>query len=56
MKARKGKGAEFMSTHHRRPVGGEKISHWTNEIILNYPPIKTRLLVSPVGLEPTAIP
>ena len=41
-KARKGKEPpEFMSTHPSSDDRIKKINEWTNEIILNYPPIKT---------------
>ena len=41
-KARKGKEPpEFMSTHPSSNDRIKKINEWTNEIILNYPPIKT---------------
>ena len=41
-KARKGKEPpEFMSTHPSSDDRIKKINDWTNEIILNYPPIKT---------------
>ncbi len=40
-KARKGKEPpEFMSTHPSSDDRIKKINEWTNEIILNYPPIK----------------
>ena len=41
-KARKGKEPpQFMSTHPSSDDRIKKINEWTNEIILNYPPIKT---------------
>ncbi len=41
-KARKGKEPpEFMSTHPSSDDRIKKINEWTNEIILNYPPIKS---------------
>ena len=41
-KTRKGKEPpEFMSTHPSSDDRIKKINEWTNEIILNYPPIKT---------------
>ena len=41
-KARQGKEPpEFMSTHPSSDDRIKKINEWTNEIILNYPPIKT---------------
>ena len=41
-KARKGKEPpEFMSTHPSSDDRIKKINEWTNEVILNYPPIKT---------------
>ena len=40
-KARKGKEPpEFMSTHPSSDDRIKKINEWTNEVILNYPPIK----------------
>ena len=47
-KARKGKEPpEFMSTHPSSDDRIKKINEWTNEIILNYPPIKTLFIGEP---------
>ena len=43
----------FLSTHPSSEKRIENLNNWISEVMIKYPPIKSWLLVSPDGLEPS---